>query len=82
MRAARKPVEPWDIEKAAKLAAEALRYLARYYPECSGSEALRPYEEAAHDAAMDADEERYKEALRGYMRAGRDAALETRKRAA
>lgn len=70
------PVEPWNTEKAAELAAEALRYLARHYPECSGSEALRPYEEAAHDAAMDADEERYKEALRGFMRAGRDAALE------
>ena len=47
-------VEPWDIEKAAQLASEALAYLARHYPECSGSEALRPYEEAAHDAAMDA----------------------------
>jgi len=76
------PVEPWDIAKAAELAAEALRYLALRYPECSGSEALRPYEEAAHDVAMDADEERYKEALRSFMRAGRDAALEIRRGAA
>jgi hypothetical protein len=78
----RRPVEPWDTEKAAQLAAEALRYLARHYPECSGSEALRPYEDAAHDAAMDADEDRYKEALRGLMRAGRDEALWVRQGAA
>jgi hypothetical protein len=82
MTPARKPIEPWDIEKAAELAGEALAYLARHYPECSGSEALRPYEEAAHEAAMDADEERYKEALRGLMKAGRDAALEIRRGAA
>jgi len=82
MRIARKPVEPWDTEKAAQLAADALRYLGRNYPECSGSETLRPYEEAAHDAAMDADEERYKAALRSYCRAGRDEALRVRQGAA
>jgi hypothetical protein len=82
MRTTHKPAESWDTEKAAQLAAEALRYLARHYAECSGSEALRPYEEVAHDAAMDADEERYKEALRGFMRAGGDVALEIRKGAA
>jgi hypothetical protein len=75
-------VDPWDTEWAAQRAAEALAYLARHYPECSGSEALRPYEEAAHDAAMDADEERYKEALRGFMKAGRDEALRMRRGAA
>jgi hypothetical protein len=57
MRPARRPAEPWDVDKAAELAAEALAYLARHYPECSGSEALGPYEDAAHDAAMDADKE-------------------------
>jgi hypothetical protein len=82
MTPARKPVEPWDIERADELASEALAYLARHYPECSGSEALRPYEEAAHDAAMDADGERYKEALRGFMKVGRDAALRIRRGAA
>jgi hypothetical protein len=82
MRPARKPAEPWDVDKAAELAAEALAYLARHYPECSGSEALGPYEDAAHDAAMDADKERYKAALRGYMKAGRDAGLKIRRGAA
>ena len=49
-------VELWDVEGAAELAGEALTYLARCYPECAASEALRPYEEAAHEAAMDGDE--------------------------
>ena len=54
MTPARKPVEPWDTEKAAQLAADALRYLGRYYPECVTSQVLREHEEAAHEAAMDA----------------------------
>jgi hypothetical protein len=78
----RKPAEPWDTAWAGELASEALAYLARYYPECSGSEALRPYEDAAHEAAMDADEERCQEALRSYMKAGRDVALKIRRGAA
>jgi hypothetical protein len=82
MTAARKSAEPWDIEWAGELAGETLAYLARHYPECSGSEALRPYEEAAHDAAMEADEERYKQALRGFMKAGRDEAMRIRRGAA
>ena len=59
MRAARRPAEPWDVEKAADLAGEALAHLAHHYPECAGSEALRAYEEAAHAAAMAADEGKY-----------------------
>jgi hypothetical protein len=82
MTATRTPAEPWDTEWASELASGALRYLARHYRECSGSEALRPYEDAARDAAMDADEERYQEALRGYMKAGRDVALKIRRGAA
>jgi hypothetical protein len=82
MRPARRPAEPWDVEKAADLAGEALAYLARYYPECAGSEALRVDEEAAHEAAMDADEGKYVETLRAYMRAGRDEALRIRRGAA
>jgi hypothetical protein len=82
MTHARKPIEPWDIEKAAELAGEALAHLARYYPECASSEALRTHEEAAHEAAMDADEERYRAALRAYCRAGRDEALRIRRGAA
>jgi hypothetical protein len=74
--------EPWNTEWAAELASEALVYLARHYPECSGSVSLRPYEEAAHEAAMDADEDRYREALRAYCRAGRDEALRIRRGAA
>jgi hypothetical protein len=70
----RKPAEPWDTEKAAELAAEAMRYLARHYPECSDSEALRPYEAAAYDAAMDADEEKVQGSSQGFYegRPGRD----------
>jgi hypothetical protein len=82
MTAPRKPAEPWDIEWASELASEALAYLARYYPECAGAEVLRPYEEAAHDAAMDADEERYKVALRGFMKVDREEALWVRRGAA
>jgi hypothetical protein len=79
---ARKPVEPWDTEKAAQLAAEALRWLGQNYPECVASEVLRPHEEAAHEAAMDADEDKCREALRAYCRAGRDEALRIRRGAA
>jgi hypothetical protein len=82
MTAVRKPTEPWDCEWAAELAGEALAYLARYYPECAGSEALKAHEEAAHKAAMDADEVKYREALRNYCRAGRDEALRIRRGAA
>jgi hypothetical protein len=83
MMTGRRPAEPWDAEKAAQLAAEALRWLGRNYPECVASEVLREYEEAApHEAAMDADEERYRQALRAYCRAGRDEALRIRRGAA
>jgi len=58
MTAGRKPAEPWDTEKAAQLAAEALRWLGPNFPECIASEVLREHEEAAHEAAMDADEVR------------------------
>jgi hypothetical protein len=75
-------VELWDVEWAAELAAEAVTYLARYYPECAASEALREHEEAAHEAARDGDEVRYREALRAYCRAGRDEALRIRRGAA
>jgi hypothetical protein len=74
--------EPWDVEWAAERASEALHYLARNYPECAASEALREHEEAAHEAAMRGDEEAYLEALRSYVRAGRDEALRIRRGAA
>jgi len=77
-----KPVEPWDTDKAAQLAAGALRWLGRNYPECAGSNVLREHEQAAHEAAIEADEERYREALRAYCRAGREEALRIRRRAA
>jgi hypothetical protein len=75
--------EPWDTEWAAARAAEALRYLGTYYPECV--EALRvldEHETAAHEAALLGDREGYLEAIRGYMKAGRDEALRIRKGAA
>jgi hypothetical protein len=75
-------VETWDTEWAAQKASEALHYLARNYPECAASGALREHEEEAHEAAMDADEDRYLAALRDYCRAGRDEALRIRRGAA
>lgn len=72
----------WDTEWAATKASEAMRYLAVNYPECAGSEALHPHQDAAHDAAVNGDAEAFLEALRQYMRAGRSAALGIRKGAA
>jgi hypothetical protein len=72
----------WDTEWAAEKASAAMRYLADYYAEASGSEALHRYQDAAHAAAVAGDEARYLDALRGYMRAGRDEALRVRKGAA
>ena len=72
----------WDTEWAAEKASAAMRYLANYYPEASGSEALHRHQDAAHAAAVAGDEARYLDALRGYMKAGRDEALRVRKGAA
>jgi hypothetical protein len=83
MRTARKPVEPWDIEKASRLAAEALRYLGRNAPEVlENTSVLEPHEEAAHEAAIRGDRDAYLKALRSYCRAGRDEALRIRRGAA
>jgi len=80
MRAARKPVELWDTEKAAQLAADALRYLGRNFPEClENLRVLDEHEEAAHEAAMAGDRDAYLESLRSYCRAGRDEALRIRR---
>ena len=79
MTHARKPVEPWDTDKAAQLAADALRYLGRNAPEVlENTSVLEPHEEAAHLAAMRGDEDAFLEALRCYMRAGRNEALRIR----
>jgi hypothetical protein len=76
-------VEPWDPEKAARLAADALRYLGRNAPEVlENTSVLGPHEEAAHQAAMRGDEVAYMEALRAYCRAGRAEALRIRRGAA
>lgn len=77
----RTPKDPWDVDKAAELAVEALYWLSLNYPECAASDVLRAHEDAVYEAAMDADEELYREALRSYCRAGRDAALEIRSEA-
>jgi hypothetical protein len=76
-------VEPWDTEKAAQLAVDALCYLGRNAPEVlENTSILEPHEEAAHQAAMREDREAYLEALRAYCRAGRDEALRIRRGAA
>ena len=74
--------EPWETEWAAERASEALHFLARNYPGCAASAALREHEEAAHEAAMRGDQDAYLEALRDYCRAGRDEALRIRRGAA
>jgi hypothetical protein len=71
-----------DTEWCAVKAAEAMRYLAVNYPECSGSEALHPHQDAAHAAAVAGDEAAYLEALRSYMCVGRSVALGIRRGAA
>ena len=82
MTAARNPAEPWDTEWAVERAGEALHFLARNYPECAASAALREHEEAAHEAAMRGDRDAYLEALRDYCKAGRDETLRLRRGAA
>jgi len=83
MTHARKPVEPWDTDKAAQLAADALHYLGRNAPEVlENMSVLEPHEEAAHQAAMRGDEVAYLKALRTYCRAGRHEALRIRRGAA
>ncbi len=72
----------WDTEWAAEKASAAMRYLADFYPEAAGSEALHTHQDAAHEAAVEGDSEAYLEALRRYMRAGRSVALQVRKAAA
>jgi hypothetical protein len=72
----------WDTEWAAEQASQAMRYLGRHYPECSGSAALHPHQDAAHEAAVAGDRDAYLEALRAYCRAGRDEALRIRQKAA
>jgi hypothetical protein len=74
--------EALDDEWCAGRASEVLKYPAANYPECAGSEALHPHQEAAHAAAVAGVEARYLEALWGYMRAGRDGALRIRESAA
>ena len=72
----------WDTEWAAEKASATMRYLAAYYPECSGSPKLHAHQDAAHQSAVSGDCEKYLEALRSYMRAGRDEALRVRREAA
>jgi len=72
----------WGLEWAATKASESMRYLAAYYPECSGSPKLHAHQDAAHQSAVSGDCEKYLEALRSYMRAGRDEALRVRREAA
>lgn len=72
----------WSQEWACERAAQAMCYLADNYPECGGLEALDPYHDAVHQAAIVEDRSAYKEALREYMRAGRREALKRRRGAA
>ena len=67
-----------DSEWCAERAAEVMRYLALHFPECSGSEALHPHQDAAHAAAVAGDRDAYLQVLRRYMRAGRGVALQAR----
>jgi tetrahydromethanopterin S-methyltransferase subunit A len=75
-------VEPWDVEWAHEQAVKALEWLARNYPECSGSVRLGEHDKAVDEAAATGDREAYLEALRAYCGAGRDEELGVRKGAA
>jgi hypothetical protein len=75
-------VSGWDVEWAATKASEAMRYLAAFYPECSGFPKLHLHQDAAHEAAVSGDREKCLEALRSYMRARRYEAMRIRKEAA
>jgi hypothetical protein len=75
-------VEPWDAEWAAARAAEALRYLGTYYPECLETLRVLDEHEYGRPRGRRTRREGYLEALRGYIKAGRDAALEIRRGAA
>jgi hypothetical protein len=73
---------PWDTERAAQKAAEALRYLGRNFPECLEKlrvASLDEHETAVGEAAIRGDEDAYLGALRAYMRAGGDEALRIRR---
>jgi hypothetical protein len=76
------PGAAWDEEHAVRLAADALNWLAEWFPECSGSPALNAPTEAADAAATVGEHARYREALRSLCRAGRDEALRIRSGAA
>ncbi len=82
MSKAASPPALWSQEWAMERAAQAIKYLAENFPECGGFEALDPYHEAVHEAAVKEDRDAYEEALREYMRAGRREALAIRKGAA
>jgi hypothetical protein len=77
-----RPAGAWGTEWAYGMAAKAIRYLAENYPECGGAEALDPYRDAVHEAAVAEDRGAYEEALREYMKAGRREALAVRRGAA
>ena len=70
----------WDTKWAAEKAAAAMRFPDEHYPECGGSEELHPYQDEAHEAAVNGDWDAYLLALRRYMRAGRGVAMRARLR--
>jgi hypothetical protein len=78
MKTASPPVL-WCQEWAYEKAAQAMRYLAEHYPECGGLEALDPYHDTFHEAAIAEDQGAYEEALREFMRGGRREALAVRR---
>jgi hypothetical protein len=72
----------WDEKHATKLAADALRWLAEWFPECSGALAVNAPTEAADAAAVAGEHVRYRDALRSLCRVGLDEALRIRRGAA
>jgi hypothetical protein len=65
----------WDTERAAELAREAYRYVARTYPPGAPLEPLGTADRAVLDAQERGDWRAYEEALRELMRTARREAL-------
>jgi hypothetical protein len=76
------PGAAWDEELSGKLAADALNWLAEWFPECSGSSGSKRAHGGCRRSSRGREHARYRGALRSLCQAGRDEALRIRRGAA